>query len=237
MENFKETISFIIERFPSNAIDISESLELLKDTIDETITSINKENNKAMEAREFTVTEENLHFAKNLYHYEQQIDKVIEMLEVESTEEVNESDELEEIEKNKIPDYEAYVVDMKVEHTLYEDFTHKRPHAFRINKDNIIEVQSWKDMLIKTCELLGAIDESKLLSFEDNPKMNGKRRKYFSTKKSELRKPGKLNSIYIETNINSNGIRNLIVKMLQQYDFKISELKVFLRADYTDLHN
>lgn len=236
MEKMRETISFIIERFPSNAIDVSESLELLKDTIDETIISVNKEISKAMESREFPVSEENLRFAKDLYDYELQIDKVIEMLEVESIEEANESDELEETEKNKIPDYRAYVVDTNVEHTLYEDFTHKRPHAFRINKDNIVEVQSWKDMLIKTCELLEVIDESKLLGFEDNPKMNGKRRKYFSTKRNELRKPEKLSNIYIETNINSNGIRNLIVKMLQQYEFKINEFKVFLRADYTELH-
>lgn len=233
---FGRTIEKIVEKFPSNAIDISESLELLKDTLDETISAINQELGQAMNERDFASSEESFTLAKVLNGYEQQLDQLIEMLDVEVIEDQDDLDEAAEIESIKIPNYGAYVVDTDVEHTLYEDFTHKRPHAFKINEDTIIEVQTWKDMFIRTCELLGTVDGLKFRGFENNPKMNGKRRKYFSEDESKLRKPYKVNDIYIETNINGNGIRNLIIKMLQQYGFKINDFKVFLRADYTDLH-
>ncbi len=236
MIEFGRTIEKVVEKFPSNAIDISESLELLKDTLDETIIAINQELSQAMNVRDFKNSEESIALAKSLYGYEKQLDQLIEMLDVELIEDEIDLDEATEIERIKIPNYGAYIVDTDVEHTLYEDFTHKRPHAFKINEDTIIEVQTWKDLFIRTCELLGTVDGLKFRDFENNPKMNGKRRKYFSTDASKLRKPYKVNDIYIETNINGNGIRNLIIKMLQQYGFKINDFKVFLRADYTDLH-
>ncbi len=43
----------------------------------------------------------------------------------------------EETEKKTIPNYSDYYVDTNVEHTLYEDYTHKRPCGFRINEDKI----------------------------------------------------------------------------------------------------
>lgn len=204
--------------------------------MDETIIAINKELSQAMNERDFTNSEESIALAKSLYGYEKQLDQLIEMLYVESIEDQIDLDEAAEIESLKIPNYAAYVVDTDVEHTLYEDFTHKRPNAFKINENTIIEVQTWKDMFIRTCELLGTVDDLKFRGFENNPKMNGKRRKYFSADDSKLRKPYKINGIYVETNVNGNSIRNLIIKMLQQYGFKINEFKVFLRADYTDLH-
>ena len=76
-----------------------------------------------------------------------------------------------------------------MEHTLYENFTHKRPFAFRINHNQTIEVKTWQEMFIKTCELLIAVDADKFLSFENNASMNGKKRKYFSTNDREMRKP------------------------------------------------
>lgn len=91
-------------------------------------------------------------------------------------------------------------------------------------------------MFTKTCELLIAVDEKRFDGFEYNPKMNGKRSKYFTSDESLLWKPVKLRNVYIETAISANDIRNLIVKMLQEYGFKIHEFKVYLRADYTDLH-
>jgi len=40
----------------------------------------------------------------------------------------------------------------------------------------------------------------------------------------------------VETNLSANAMRNLIIKMLQKYNLKPSEFKVFLRADYSSLH-
>ncbi|MFR7936351.1 MAG: hypothetical protein ACLU4S_13320 [Clostridium perfringens] len=42
--------------------------------------------------------------------------------------------------------------------------------------------------------------------------------------------------IYIETNLSSNGIRNLIIKILGKYNIKINKVKIYFRADYAELH-
>ena len=160
--------------------------------------------------------------------------RLIDLLEVES----EEDDSAVNV---KVPydlNYSDYIVDEKVEHSLYEDFTHKRPFGFRLGNQNIIEASTWQDVLLKTIEVLMATDEEKFISFEDDPTMNGRKRPYFSTEKSLMRKPKLINeTIYVETNINANSVRNLLVKLLKKYDYKTNDFKVYLRADYTDRHN
>ena len=108
-------------------------------------------------------------------------------------------------------------MDNEVEHTLYENFTHIRPYGFKINSSELVEVKTWQDMMLKTCEMFLSIDAEKFLRFENNKTMNGKKNKYFSTKKDGLRKPEKVaDKIYIETNMSGNSIRNLIVKILKE---------------------
>jgi uncharacterized protein YeeX (DUF496 family) len=43
-------------------------------------------------------------------------------------------------------------------------------------------------------------------------------------------------SIYVETNMSSNSIRNIIIKMLKEYNIKISDFKLYFRADYTNMN-
>lgn len=43
-------------------------------------------------------------------------------------------------------------------------------------------------------------------------------------------------NIYVATNISTNGIRNLLIKMLNKYNIKISDYKIYLKADYSELH-
>ena len=43
-------------------------------------------------------------------------------------------------------------------------------------------------------------------------------------------------SIYVETNMSSNSIRNIIVKMLREYDIKVNDFKLYFRADYTNIN-
>ena len=51
----KGLIAEIKERFPDKAIDISESLELLKETINDTMTSINNEVSDAYNPKEILI--------------------------------------------------------------------------------------------------------------------------------------------------------------------------------------
>ncbi|MCG8538841.1 MAG: hypothetical protein MJA82_02735 [Clostridia bacterium] len=228
-------IEKVKEESPDKAIDISESLDLLRTVINDTIEVFGDKINAAISNRDFESVNIYSDIAKEAHSYEGKIEEIMTMLEVEEIE-INEETE-EEIEKTTIPNYAEYVVDNKIEHTLYENFTHKRPFAFKLNEHQIIEVSTWQDMLIKTCEYLLAIDEEKFMNFENNEKMNGKKNKYFSTNPNSMRKARTVNhKIYVEINQSGNAIRNLIVKLLKEYDFKISEYKVYFRADYSTLN-
>jgi hypothetical protein len=76
------------------------------------------------------------------------------------------SDE-DETAKSSARNYSQYEVDSNVEHTLYENLTHIRPYGFKINEHYIVKVKTWKEMLVKTCEFLIAIDEEKFSNFEN----------------------------------------------------------------------
>ncbi|MGM1019019.1 MAG: hypothetical protein ACQEXV_00310 [Bacillota bacterium] len=235
--NIDEVLQTLKTEFPNKAIDLSESLELIKEVLNDTMNAINHKLNDAFAKRDFNARRQYDDVALFIHDYEQKIVQLVSTLDVEAVDVINAEDTDEEAEKNKIPNYADYMVDFNVEHTLYENFTHKRPFAFRINERQLIEVRTWQEMLKKTAELLLTIDSEKFLAFEHMPGMNGKKNKYISTKQQGIRKPQLiLDKVYIETHMSGNGIRNILLKMLKAYGFKATDYKVYFRADYTELN-
>jgi len=136
-------------------------------------------------------------------------------------------------EQKTIPDY---VVDSSIPHTLYEDFTHKRVVAFSFNNKRYT-VKAWKDLLLQTCDLLAGIDAAKFDEFIDDPVMHGRMVSYFSRKYVNKKNEKMKNiDIYVWTNLSANGIRNLVRKLLREFDIRITDYYIYLRADYTPLH-
>lgn len=227
-QEFKEVL-------PDKAIDISESLELVKETINDSIEAFADKVNEAFSKRIFGDVKNYQELAEKLYTYENRIEEIIKMLDIEELDikkEINEN-----VDNKIIPNYDAYTVNNNIEHSLYENFTHIRPFGFKINDNVLIECKTWQEVFIKTCEILLSKDKKKFISFENNKDMNGKKNKYFSCKPEGIRKPENIsNTIYIETNMSGNSIRNLIIKMLKHYEIKINEYKVFFRADYSNLN-
>jgi hypothetical protein len=188
--------------------------------------------NDAVGRRDFTQSAVYQEMAICANEYERAIEEMICGLELEEVEISEETEE--ETEKWSIPNYSDYVVDSQVEHTLYENFIHKRPAGFKVNGRQTIEVRTWQGMLLRTCELLMETDEEKFMSFQEIDEMNGKKIKYFSIDPAGMTKPRKVNGkIYVEINQSGNGVRNMIIKMLKRYGYKISEFKVYCRADYS----
>ena len=233
MELF-ELLENVRERFPNKAIDIYESIELLQNVLSDTIKEISDKTSEKVLERKFDEVANLADVAKALNMYENRINEILSALELECTSDYQPENDVDE--RRALPNYSDYIVDSKVEHTLYENFTHIRPFGFKINDNKLIEAATWQEMLIKTCEILIAVDKEKFLSFENNASMNGKKNKYFSRTESILRKPGSIaNQIFIELNQSSNSIRNLIMKLLKEYDYKVADYKVYYRADYTEL--
>jgi hypothetical protein len=180
----EEILNLIKEDFPDKSIDISESLSLLMDTIDDVMNKINDKIGQAYSNRDFSIVEKYTTLGKAINTYETKIDEIINFTRIEENEIIE--DDTEESNSKVLPNYEEYIVDNKIEHTLYENFTHIRPFGFKINKSELIEARTWQEVLIKTCEELFSVDEEKFFSFENKKNMNGKKNKYFSIKTDSM---------------------------------------------------
>jgi len=133
--------------------------------------------------------------------------------------------------------YSDYFVEDDIEYDLHENFTYKRPSGFKLNSDKIINVKNWKDLLVKTCEILFEIDEQKFLSFENNSKFITERRIRFSKTPSSMKSPMPIkNKLFVETNESANDIKNIIIILLKEYKIDINKFKIYLKADYSNLH-
>ena len=227
-----EMVRIIKEFFPEKAVELSETLELLRDTMDDTRQDIKKLLDLLYDQGQHDEMIPHIQLAAAILEYMGRVQEVQAALELEEQVMVENDTE----EEQGLPNYQAYAVDSQIVHTLHEDFTYTRPAAFEF-KDNRVEVRTWQQMLIKTCEMLMALDR-RFVNFENDPTMRGRKTKLFSTNPANIRSPHKLqdSELYVETNLSANSMRNLIIKMLQKYNLKPSEFKVFLRADYSNLH-
>lgn len=234
--DYIKLINQIKDELPNKAIDIMESLELLKLVLSETVEEIGERINIYFSQKQYDKIPYYSTIANDIEAWNVKIEEIFSAIDIDNTEVEEEAEEEQEV--KTIPNYDEYRVDTNVEHTLYESFTHKRPFGFKLREQPIVEVRTWQDMLVKTCEYLMEIDKKKFLSFENITSMNGKKNKYFSKTPKDMRKPKKIaDEIYVETNQSGNAIRNLIIKLLREYHFSINEYKVYFRADYTNLNS
>lgn len=240
--NLYNMLQLIKDDFEDRAIDLKSGLEILNMTINDTVEEIGGKINALYKSKDYAKIPQYTEMAENMTKYEYEIQSIIEILSeyndangIEDSDDLDETDE--ETEARLIPNYADYIVDKMIEHSLNENFTHKRPYGFRLINKRLIETATWKDMLIKFSEILLTLHESKFLSLEKNKTMKGRKGKLISTNPKDMRSPAKVaNRIFIETNLSSNSICNLIKKMLKEYGYKTDDFKVYLRADYTLLN-
>lgn len=130
-----------------------------------------------------------------------------------------------------------YKLDHRVEHSLLENFTHIRPYGFKFLKEEIIEARTWKSLYIEACKMFMDLDESRFLSFINKTNMNGQKKNYFSKEKTTIDSPVKIKDrLYISTKFGANEIRDLLIKILKEYDYDAREFKVYFRLDYNLKH-
>lgn len=149
----------------------------------------------------------------------------------------DDEDEDEELSQDKRINYEEYRVDESVEYDLLTDFRHMKPAAFSLDGKRY-PARLWKLVLIKTCELLYQKNSEIFNQFTEDKFMQGKSRIYFAKDNSGMAKPEGImgTDICVETNLSANSIRDLIIKMLDQYRIPHAAYKIFLSKDLNPLH-
>lgn len=232
-----ELIDFLKNNFPVQLSEISAAMDLLIESLDEAAEVVTARGNELSKGKEFINAIDLLKKANELHTLSKRVQGYSDIFQLEEVALVSEDEILEDIEKT-YPNYSEYEVDNTAVHTLHENFVHKRPHAFEL-RGRKVYVTEWKRMLIETCDILAGIDSSIIAGFPNNPKFNGRKSHYFRTENPEsMRSPQKFKNMemYVETNFSANFIRNLIIRMINYYKIPPSEYKIYLRADYTGLH-
>ncbi|MBM6820359.1 hypothetical protein H6A19_13635 [Clostridium saudiense] len=235
-----KVFEFLEQEVPSSVDDIREALDLLATSIDSAVEQIGEKVNISFANKDFKkVSELSLNseeldsISKRIQEFIAGLDNIIDDRNIDE-----DSKKIEEIYEKSILNYSDYLVDTEIEHNLYEDLTHKRPYAFKI-EDTTVGIKDWKGALIETINYLAKKDPNIIRSFIDDSKMNGKKVIYFSrVKLPTMRAAREIKSanIYVETNLSANGIRNLLIKILNKYNIKLSDYKIYLKADYSELH-
>ena len=133
--------------------------------------------------------------------------------------------------------YEEYRVDETVAHDLMTDFRYTKPAAFSLDEIRY-PARMWKQMLVKTCEILNQKNNKTFEEFLEDKFMQGKTRKYFSRNEESLWNPEKIkgSNIYVETNLSANSTRDMVMKMLDKYRIPYAAFKVYLSKDLNPLH-
>lgn len=109
--------------------------------------------------------------------------------------------------------------------TLYDNFTHKKPKCFKIFGETYY-IYDWKEMLIKTYEMLFELDKTTFEKFALFTQNSGKKR-IVAEYDNGYREPRKVaNKYIIETNLDSTAIRKLIINILKFFDINVNEFLV-----------
>lgn len=252
--DLKNIIEFVKENLPDQSKNLHSMLSLLSDTLADLKSQI-ADSYKLLEEQnddeKFDLFREK---AKEIKIIKGIVDEYVEDLTPgfdidnieESTEETalqialdNAKNENEQRQILKV-DYsnELLNADRNREHSLYEDFTHTVPCAFRI-LDSKIEADQWKTLLLRFCEYLYATNPDELLRVADDTTMQGSSRYYLSAYKEKVPMAQKMRNInlFVIGNISANGVRNYIMRLLSRFDIPKKNFVIFIRRDLSLLHN
>lgn len=231
-------IAFLKKEFPNDAMEIQECIELLSQSIGGCVESIKFAYNTAIDKRDYDKLKIFPDFLATIDGIQDKLDEYSDLLQIDdSVEKSIVENEISERDEKQLPDYDSLRVDSDIPHTLYDDYTYKRPAGFELFGHRY-DAKEWKDVLVQTCEILSLKEPRTFQSFANDKSMQGRKVSYFCNDPKAIRAPKKISGtdIYVMTNMSANQIRNVIEKILRRYNIKVNDYKIYLKADYTSLH-
>lgn len=235
----EKLITLVKTEFPNDALEIQECLDLLNQSIAGSVVSLKNAMSVAIDARQYAKMTELQSMLQGIDELCKQLDYYSSLLQVdvEIEEQLLEQENLDDAVVKTLPDYESLRVDEYIPYTLYDDYTYKRPAAFELFGERY-DGREWKEVFVKTCEVLFAKDAAVFKSFVGDRSMQGRKSDYFTKDAKSIRAPRQIQGtdIYVMTNMSANQVRNIVEKMLRKYGIKIRDYKIYLRADYTARH-
>lgn len=246
-EQFLEIYKYLNSYDAKSAGNIYYGLELFLNSFNDSLASLNNKISVLAEAGEYASIGEVSMICEKIKKIQNEMNELINSMilsdlennnsEKDSTESVISENSTESIAHTTRIDYNKYIVDTNEVHYLNENFENKRPIAYMLNNRRYLS-NTWREMLISVCVKLSKENYSVFHSFVNNPSFKGTKKSYFSVNHiygENDRIPE--TDIYLCRNINSNTITSIIKKMLIEFNINPSTFYIYLRADYSDLHN
>lgn len=240
--DIKVLINFCKEKYPEKMLEICEDIDLLIDTLNILKSDIGKDIPLLNDNDSYDLMHQYTDYSKEIANIIQKLNNIsndIAIVNIESPDDTEVIDNEEEMSSKNINyNDKTFVTDSKVSHTLYEDFTYTRPAAIEIENE-YLEANKWQDILNQCCKYLYQKDSDTFIKFLNDDTMTGRTCKYFSYSQNDLR-DGKLingTNIYVESNVSAMFVRNMIIKMLEKYEIPKRKCHIFIRRDFTSIHN
>ncbi len=112
-----------------------------------------------------------------------------------------------------------------------QSFTGEKIESY-IFQDKETKVKSWKEFYQNVCLYLYDLDSNKFKLFLDDEEFQMKKRKMISSNKSELKTPLKISdTIYLESNLNTDSILNMIRLILNKFEIEDEGISIYLKEN------
>lgn len=213
-----DTVEYIIKHFPSMSFEIQKSLLDVSNVLENTIDHIEDKSSKLIkDSRDFKLSQDYRETCISIYKVVENIRDYVQWMKDEGEEDSNikkaKNEDMDnsseslvsdnEVNPKKILDTEVNTVNIELE--IYKDFSGKEPKGFEIEND-IILVDDWDDLLVKTAEILT--------------------KQYKSNRNSNIIvKPVKI----VEKKSPQNEFRDTVIEMLKEYKINLKDFKIIIR--------
>ncbi|MCM1048104.1 MAG: hypothetical protein NC433_06740 [Clostridiales bacterium] len=224
----QKIVEFLLKETPEHAKEIYSAIGLLLNSIENTQSAI-EGMMKSIDKNDYAKLGEYYSMGKEVGKLKEKLSEIEKCFGFEKN--IFQGNE------EKLKDYEACRVDETVAHGVFENFIHKRPAAFSLEGQKYY-VRDWKQVLRMICELLNQRDSEIFDSFTRDTNMQGSSRTYFAYTDNNMNNGIRISgsNVYIETARNADCICKTIVKMLDKYNIPVTSVQIYLRSDYTSLH-
>lgn len=231
MTDMKKVYAYLSEHEPPIADSISYASELLLTELDAALQALKKRRMDAVEQDDDRMLSVLTAYRDTLNQYKTNISGYL-----DSITEAADSDAPQATANGGPVDYSLYKADGSIAHHLRDDFMHKKIGAFSFDGTRY-SVNTWKDALILLCNLLSKEFPAKFPTIVNDPRFKGRKHQYFSNAsvKGKNEKVYHTN-VYVWINLSANSIAELMADTLEFFGKNVNDFKVYLRADYTALH-
>lgn len=212
MIDINDVYAYLSENEPETARNFFQCYEMLENCIDNAVSVLKNRMKTAIDNDDYSEIDRLRSYREKLDKYKKQINECIES--------------------------GTDTPDGSIKHSIDEDFTYKKISGFGFEGQEYI-ADKWQDTIIKICALLARKSEKRFKEMVTSEDFKRKKRVVFSQELSDAGINKKIpdTDYYVLVNLSANDTVRVIKKMLLYFGINPASFYVYLKDDFTILHN